>query len=93
MGFERGEVPSRVEGRALVGQGKAQRPACDVQPKGLKELKPLLRSCKMGFERGEAPSRVEGGALVGQGKAQKTACFRNVKKKEFLHKGFISPSP
>ena len=48
---------------------------------------------QMGFERGEAPSRVEGRALVGQDKAQKPACFRNVKKKEFLHKGFISPSP
>ena len=65
MGFERGETPSRVEGGALVGQGKAQKPACDFQPKGLKELKPLPRSRKMGFERGEAPSRVEGGALVG----------------------------
>ena len=85
MGFERGEAPSRVEGGALVGLGKAQKPACDFQPKGLKELKPLPRSRKMGFERG--------GALVGQGKAQKPACFRNVKKKEFLHKGFISPSP
>ena len=93
MGFERGEAPSRVEGRALVGQGKAQKPSCDFQPKGLKELKPLLRSRKMGFERDEVPSRVEGGALVGQDKAQKSACFRNVKKKEFLHKGFISPSP
>ena len=93
MGFERGEAPSRVEGGALVGLGKGQKPSCDFQPKGLKELKTLLRSRKMGFERGEAPSRVEGGALVGQGKAQKPACFRNVKKKEFLHKGFISPSP
>ena len=35
MGFERGEVPSRVEGGALVGQGKAQRnlPAI-FSPKG-----------------------------------------------------------
>ena len=93
MGFERGEAPSRVEGGALVGQGKAQKLACDFQSKGLKELKTLPRSRKMGFERDEVPSRVEGGALVGQDKAQKSACFRNVKKKEFLHKGFISPSP
>ena len=35
MGFERSEVPSRVEGRVLVGLGKAQRnlPAI-FSPKG-----------------------------------------------------------
>ena len=62
----------------------------EVKQKRKRENKP--RRCQMGFERGEAPSRVEGGALVGLGKGQKPACFRNVKKKEFLHKGFISPS-
>ena len=37
MGFERDEVPSRVEGGALVGLGKAQKPRTRFSPKA-KEL-------------------------------------------------------
>ena len=37
MGFERGETPSRVEGRALVGLGKAQNSRKRFSPKA-KEL-------------------------------------------------------
>ena len=37
MGFERDEVPSRVEGGALVDLGKAQKPRMRFSPKA-KEL-------------------------------------------------------
>ena len=96
MGIERDEVPSRVQGRArrvkgsaLVGLGKAQKPACDFQPKGLKELKTLPRSRKMGFERDEVLSReqgrarrVKGSALAYPGRSPKTHAQFSPKAKE-----------
>ena len=70
MGFERDEVPSRVEGSALVGLGKAQNSRKRFSPKA-KSSSNKPRSPQTGFERDEVPSRVEGSALVGLGKAQK----------------------
>ena len=46
MGFERDEVPSRVEGGALVGLGKAQKPRKRFSPKA-KELILQPRSHRM----------------------------------------------
>ena len=63
MGFERDEVPSRIEGSALVGLGKAQKPRKRFSPKA-KSSSNKPRSPRMGFERDEVPSRVKGGALV-----------------------------
>ena len=72
MGFERDEVPSRVKGSALVGQGKAQKPCTQFFSRRLKRARPTSQgTTRTGFERDEIPSRDKGSALVGQGKAQK----------------------
>ena len=72
MGFERAESPSRVKGSALVGLGKAQKPAGEFRRRR-KSTKPDQGDAGMGFERAESPSQVKGSALVGLGKTQKPA--------------------
>ena len=53
MGFERDEVPSRVEGSALVGLGKAQIPQHAIfQPQAEKSSPNILRNHQNGIRKG-----------------------------------------
>ena len=101
MGFERDEVPSRVQGSALVGPGKAQKPCMQFFSRRLKRAHPTPQGAPAWVSKGTkslrgcraAPCRVKGSALAYPGVARKpTRNFRQRRKSATNQHNNASPS-